>query len=232
MELKKVDTQKMQDNLNKIVAMNKIKSIIQDNNLNINRCMDDFYIIGSWDDLSTFVKFYNGLSFELDTYGRLPDDIKGTIEDFKDIDSILKEWGFSDEYGTCDNCLNHVELKPMDKIDYWVKDGSIICGDCIRTDESLTNDYINHLINNPQHANTILNDSHLEAANFKKCICNNNICAFENGLHIGANDKPDEILKNAIAKNPDREFIFDITGVNMFQIDFTLWNRKKELMEA
>ncbi len=212
----------------------KILQIIRDNDLNISMCSDGFFIIDSWEDLNKFVAAYNHTDISNIEYGRLNKDRleitdMSIDQEFKTTNDILKEHGFSDEYGCCDNCHNHIELMTMGKIDYHIFDGSLICGDCIRDDKnSYQEDYLTYLINNDKTANTILSDKQIEALGFKKCMCNKQECYFESGLHPGQTDNPKEILKHAIAKNPNKEYIFDILTVNMFETDYTIWSREKK----
>lgn len=59
------------------------------------------------------------------------------------------EWGFNDEYGMCDNCRKAVALEPGfigDTPYYYVVDSEFLCGDCIKNDETLTENYIEEIV--------------------------------------------------------------------------------------
>lgn len=177
------------------------------NDIDFKISQDGLIIIDSWDNVKEIEDIFN-----------------------KPIDGIIENWGFSDEYYICDNCNNSIHIYSYDKKDYAFleSDNIIVCGNCIR---DMSNDfykeYIEYLINNPKHANTILPENTLENMGFKKCNCNNEECSFESGLREGSNDNPIEILKHAIAKNPDKDYIFDVNDVDMFGVRYTILSRDK-----
>lgn len=183
---------------------------IQKANIDIDITDDNFIIIQSDSDIKKIEGLFN-----------------------KSIDKIFDNWGYSDEYTSCSNCINVIHLITYDKNDYAFINNEIICGNCIRdTDNDFYKDYINDIINNPKRANTILPDNILENEGFKKCNCNNEECNFESGLREGSNDDPKQILNKAIAKNPDKEYIFDVTNIDMFGVFYTIWNRVKQIDES
>ena len=185
--------------------------IVKDDSINMDICSDRFVIIESHEDIQKIESIMN-----------------------KKIDDIFDEWGFSDEYMKCDNCNNHITSNPYDGKDYAVLDNELICGNCIRdnydinkpNDHDLIDEFLSTIINNPKSANNILSEKIFSNLGFENCKCKDELCSFDNGLHIGCDDNPEIILQNAMAKNPDKEFIFDIQDINMFNVNFTIYSRK------
>jgi hypothetical protein len=186
--------------MNQIEQINLIMQ--KDDSIDIRISNDDYVIISSWDDMEKI------------------EEIIGSK-----IDDIFTNWTFNDEYTTCDKCNNAVELNPYSGRDYYVLDNEIVCGACIRNDEDLTNELIDILVNNPKVANNILTSKILENIGFVKCHCkDNDECSFDNGLHVGMHDDPKQILSNAIKSNPNKDYIFDINTIDMFNVNFTIWS--------
>ena len=143
------------------------------------------------------------------------------------IDNIFDEWGFSDEYTSCYECNKSIHTMSYGKPQYTIlNECDIVCKECITKNHK--DEYINELINNPKKANVLLSIDDIKNHGFTQCHCEDNqICSFiEHGLREKTYN-PEKILKNAIEKNPNKEFIFDITNIDMFEIDFTLYSRTK-----
>ena len=112
-----------------------------------------FLIVDSWGDL-------NDLIMEMG------------LTDENELSDII-EWGFSDEWATCDHCGRAVRTQADGafwKPDYWAdyNHGELICGDCLRGSEEEKKNYLDYLTNNPERANTILSNKELETSGYKK----------------------------------------------------------------
>jgi hypothetical protein len=72
-----------------------------------------------------------------------------------ELDEFI-EWGFDDEYAMCSECRKAVALEPGyfgDIPYYYVVDGEFLCGDCIKNNEQLTENYIEEVIEGGSKAN-------------------------------------------------------------------------------
>ena len=183
------------------IVDHNINGAIEIINGNVTITNDDFYIFESCNDVDEIERL-TGLQ----------------------IDDILKNWGFSDEYVSCNHCNNVIYLSERY---YYISNNEIICGDCLRENKDFQEDYIEYLINNHEVANTILTVSQLKDIDFKPCNCNDDQCKFWAGLRDQKQDNPENILKKAIKLNPDLDYIFDIINISMFDIEFTLYHRCK-----
>lgn len=159
-----------------------------------------FYIFGDWDDVETVQKHFEPHSDHYDS----------TVLDNNDI-----AWGFSDEYGVCEQCGELIEFALADHAIMW--HDVLVCGDCIRGDENNMKDYIADLVNQPKHANTILKPEDLCRIGCKvvKSEC-------ESGLY-GRCDNPSEILTQKLAEKPKGKFFFSIDDNQMFLTEYSLW---------
>lgn len=167
---------------------------------------DYFLIVDSSDDL-------NNLIMELG------------LTDENELSDMV-DWGFSDEWTTCDHCGRAIHTQADSafwKPDFWADYdyGEMLCGDCVREDDPTKKNYLDFLTNNPSHANTILSDKELRDAGYDKL----NTEDYANGWY-GKKDDPKEILKNALDESHDGEFIFSISSQNPFETSFDLWAKK------
>lgn len=72
-----------------------------------------------------------------------------------ELDEFI-EWGFDDEYAMCSECRKAVALEPGyfgDIPYYYVVDGEFLCGDCIKNNEQITENYIEEVIEGGSKAN-------------------------------------------------------------------------------
>ena len=173
--------------------------------LNIRKCSNDIYLIDSREDIKELTK----LGY--------------------DIDNI--NCGFSDEYVVCEKCNKAIYVYSSMPDCATINESELLCGDCIREDKTKQEQLIEDVINNPKRAIAILTEKILEEHGFKKCSCDSegNICKFETGLHTHMTDDPTKILENAISRNPYKEYIFEVTDANMFGVEYTIWNRDKNM---
>ena len=146
-------------------------------------------------------------------------------------DILGSEWGFSDEYTTCSYCYDVIRTFPDSYSwtqDYWIVAGEIFCGDCIREDEDLREDYIDHITNNPEKANTILNDEDFEKVGFIPLaeIKETDRKEYYAGLHFDRiQHDPGEQLK--ILNEEFDNVLFDITSVGQFGTNWKIWVKGK-----
>lgn len=142
-----------------------------------------------------------------------------------DIDTVLDEWVFNDEYTTCATCGALISLHPQyegDTTSYWMHEfEGPICSECTH---DTPEEYIEGLVNNYEDCNTILN---LEDCGFKPCHCQNDVCEFWAGLRNRKQDEPKAILEHAILDNPDFDYVFEMSYSGMFDTIFTLYHRIK-----
>jgi hypothetical protein len=80
-------------------------------------------------------------------------------------------------------------------------DSELVCHECIK---SSPEDYIEYLTNHPKRANTILNESALEAAEFRQFADN-----LESGLHEGQAASPTKIAR-WLRERGVNEYLFSI----------------------
>ena len=136
------------------------------------------------------------------------------------LDELDIDYGFSDEWGRCDTCGKLIRLEADSAHwvpDYYWDENGIECGNCVRQHPE---GYISWLLEDPANrANTILDGKALESAGFHKVDGN-----YENGWY-DRHDSPEEILAKAQEEHPEAEFIFSISGVGKFAVQFELWMR-------
>lgn len=197
------------------------KSLQADENDN-----ERFLIVDGWDFIRELNEWLNdNYSKELykETGYELPKDISDKRYFAEWLDYLTHEmWGFADEYSVCDCCNKAFKTSPDSYswvADYWIDDGAIICGDCVRENEDYSKEYLESLENNPKVANTILSDDEIEEAGYKKIISD---C--ECGWY-GRNDNPKKILEGVIHNNTDGRYLFSISGCGQFFTNFDMWEK-------
>ena len=165
-----------------------------------NTTFGKFYIFGSSNDTRKVQQHFKPNSDQYDT-------------------SVLEEydlaWGYSDDYGICEECGGLIEFALADHAIMW--HDALVCGDCIRGDENNMKDYVADLVNQPKHANTILKPEDLCRIGCKvvKSEC-------ESGWY-GRCDNPSEILTQKLAEKPNGKFFFSIDDDQMFLTEYSLW---------
>lgn len=172
-----------------------------------------FLIVYGWDTIKQMQQIIKPDFVPEDEYDT------SVIDNLKDV-----EWGFADEWSRCDECGKVIRTQPDSYSfvpDYWVNDSEILCGDCVRNNHA--EEYAQSLINKERLANTILTDDNLEELGFIRIESD-----FESGWY-DRNDSPKEILKTALDKHPNGEFLFSISGQAQFATQFELWAREESL---
>ena len=91
----------------------------------------------------------------------------------------------------------------------------IEAGDCL-------DEYEEHLLNNPKHADTF--DVDWTERGFVKL----NEDEYESGFHPGQTDDPTIILAKARKADPNADYLFSIDGVGQFDMRFSIWKRARE----
>ena len=185
-----------------------------------------FLIVDGWYFIWELNEWLNAnYAKELDDETRygLPKDIDDREYFTEWLDYLTHEmWGFADEYSVCECCDKVFKTSPDSYswvADYWLGDGFIVCGDCVRENEDYTKEYLQWLENNPHAANTILLDDDIKKAGYKKIIPE---CEY--GWYC-RQDNPEEILDGVLLNNKDGKYIFSITRCGQFFTNFDMWEK-------
>ena len=133
---------------------------------------------------------------------------------------FLVDW--SDEYICCDECYKVFRCKANSygwSMFGYIFDGFAICGECL---PNCTDDYIVELTNNPRKAITPALEGivNLESRGYTQVNGE-----FVNGLHPGQTDNPEKILNALLNNDPQGKFIFAISGVGQFDINFVVYKK-------
>ena len=232
-------------NRNREIALDKLEEIIE--NLNLNSQITEsvetgepFIIIEEWSELGIIQRelnrvmapkfFYKHYIEYLNTKGNdafqdMRIEHNGwyiTPTGLNTLDHWF-EWGFSDEFSTCENCGRSFQYSQSsyDDIPRWALiDGlGIFCHECIR--DEFEEEYIESVTNNPEQALkiTIINESRLAELGWKELEGK-----YENGLHEGMNDDPKSIY-NSLKADWDVLFTF---MPSQFYVSFWAWVKPKE----
>ena len=137
-----------------------------------------------------------------------------------DLDELFEgiyglEWGYYDEYCTCDELGIVIRTEPDSygwMADFWVHDCGITSGDFIRDEPD---EYIEYLTNNYKDANTIFDDEQLESMGWINTNDSKYCQMFE---HC---DCPKTVLEEVQENYPNYNVIFSITSVGQFGLDYT-----------
>jgi len=130
-------------------------------------------------------------------------------------------YGYSDEYISCSNCGKYIDTTPGyygDIPRYEIFNDEILCGDCIRLPQ-YEEEYIEYCTNNPKIAIklSIIPITRMIELGWMRLDEK-----YENGLHEGMNDKPEEVFKDVQKRYPGRDIIFDYSP-SQFYIEFGVW---------
>lgn len=131
------------------------------------------------------------------------------------------EWGFSDEYTTCDDCGNIIRTSPNSyhwQPDFYIGDGFIVCNRCFNDNEYYQEEYLADKINNPKQAvNGLMTEEQIKELGFKKLNGE-----YEYGWY-NVNHDPEKIYE-ALSKNFE-EVLFYINNVEQFRVNFIVFVR-------
>ena len=145
----------------------------------------------------------------------------GAQKDKYDDSIILQyvsDYGFSDEWFVCDYLQ---EARPYINnmvYDYAILDGEIYSGDAIRMEKELQKAYIESLINNPKHANTIVDDNVIKGLGFNKV----NEEEYEFGYY-GRTDDNIKIYNDIKEKDKDAQVLFSVKEALPFSTSYDVW---------
>lgn len=162
--------------------------------------------------------------FPLDDAASSPYQLPDGLCDLSDV----VEYGFSDEWSTCDRCNALIRTAP--DCYGWQPDyaefewGERVCKDCLSKDDDMQRDYIE------QHRNArrLLNRDLVDIAETKFGWDMVDV-DYENGWYPGQNDDPRIVLK--LLNAADIDCIF--TGsVGQFDVNFNVWVPTDRLDEA
>lgn len=208
---------------------------VDDNNLRIYvnvypqaNSEDDILVFEDWDSEKKFARLLKSKLENLPDVKKAVEDIIYDVSDREDwwIElAVGDNWTFSDEGFVCDECgkWHFYNLHgACQYANYKIYDGYIICEDCIKSCNENKEEYLQDIINNPEHANTILDYGDLIDLDFNKV----NDYPFANGWY-NSHDDPKEILDKAKNRYPDAEFVFSIRkNYNPFETEFDLYKRE------
>lgn len=137
-------------------------------------------------------------------------------------DDIFGEWnwGYDDQYITCDFCGEIINLEDYGG-DYWIDYEYYggVCGNCVRTTNRATEAYLEYLTNNPDAVNTLLDTGTLTEYGYTQLEGEYQYGSF------GRRESPRHILDNLLAKYPQGEFIFDLVS-NRYATQYTVWAKE------
>ena len=140
------------------------------------------------------------------------------------IDFITGDnWGYYDSYYVCDHCGKAYRYPDYGTHDYFSTEYGIICGDCVRENKDIRDDYLESLINNPKSANGLLGIDVLEELGFEQL----NEDTFENGMY-GTCDCPTEIYELYNKAYPNSDIVFHISSSSPFAVYFDVYIRKAD----
>jgi hypothetical protein len=208
---------KLTEETGKIELTSEMMQALYKANVDFTEAEDDnggtFLIVYDWNTIQELQKVIKPDFEPKDEYDT------SIIDNLKDV-----EWGFADEWGKCDESGKLIRTAPDSYSfvpDFWVNDGELLSGDSVRDNHA--EEYAQSIINNEKLANTILTDDNLEDIGFIKIEE-----GFENGWYE-KHDSPKQILDTALAKHPNGEFLFSISGQSQFATRFELWAREESL---
>ena len=129
-------------------------------------------------------------------------------------------WGYDDQYISCDFCGEIINLEDYGG-DYWIDYDYYggVCGNCVRNASRATLAYIEHLTNNYEAVNSLLPTDKLKEYGFIQLEG-----VYEWGSY-GRRESPRQILDNLLAKYPSGEFIFDLIS-NRYATQYTVWAKE------
>ena len=234
-------------NRNREIALSKLADIIGKFELNSQitesvETGEPFIIIEEWSELGTIQRELNRCMAPKFFYKHYIDFLNiqgdGAFEDMRPqseppytVPNGLHElndwfdWGFSDEYTTCENCGKSFQYSQGSYIDIpkWALiDGlGIFCHECIR--DEFEEEYIESVTNNPEQALkiTIIDEQRLIELGWTEPEPNEE---YKNGLHQGMNDKPIDVY-NKLKDKYDVIFTF---MPSQFYVAFWAWTKLKE----
>jgi len=131
---------------------------------------------------------------------------------------------FADEVDTCSECGKVIYTIPSYhgwKPDYWMSEYGRVCEQCTLENPE---GYIEHLVNNPDSANTFLSNEKLEELGFIKLDE-----IYENGFHQGMNDDPNKIFNKL--KDKYYDIIFNISETSQFYVTFDVYVKQDRELE-
>lgn len=178
-----------------------------------------FFIVDGWNDIEVFNK-------ECEERGLINDETGEILNWDSYCEEIGWEWGFADEYSTCGNCGGLIKTSPDYygwTPDYWITDGDITCGDCVR--EDFAEEYIGEILHGYHHchdfstANVLIGFDQLYKMGFYKLDEK-----YYNGMHHGMNDKPEDVFKKLEKKH---WVLFEIHP-SQFYVKFEVWVKDKQ----
>ena len=205
------------------------QSLTESNKRNLKTIPEDAY--DKLVDLDITMTTYDGepfwIFYDWETLGDASDALEPGMQGDKYDDSIIlqyvSDYGFADEWFVCaglEEARTYLNAQYVN--DYAIIDGEAYSGDFIREDNQAAKEYIHSLVNNPKHANTIVDDNTLIRLGFKKV---NEEESYENGWY-DRQDNPTEIYNKLKEEfGDDVEVVFSVSYSNPFTTGFDVWAR-------
>jgi hypothetical protein len=125
------------------------------------------------------------------------------------------EVGWEDEWGICDDCGKAIRMSPDSyswKPYYWLSDGGIVCGDCVKSDPT---DYLEFLRGNDRHCLSF----DIDLTEYGYSLYKGD---YEAGFHPGQNADPRKIAIE-LRQRGIMDFIFVLDSTGQFDISFSVW---------
>ena len=129
------------------------------------------------------------------------------------------EWGYYDEYMTCEECGILIHIGGYGTLDYWINDGYVLSGEFIRDNPD---EYIEHLTNNYKDANVIFDEGQLIDLGWVNTNNDKYCRMFE---HC---DCPQSVLQETQEQYPEYNVLFSIIAIDPFETDYVAWIKLKE----
>jgi hypothetical protein len=166
----------------------------------------DFWIVDGWETL-------NGIK----------DAVKDEGLSYSDMDAILGQWGFDDEWCRCSGCMNAFNIYPSfygQDLQYVVMNEGYYCLECAK---EFKDSYLEEIINEPTKAvqKNVISEQDLIGMGFEK-----KGEGYEQGHHEGQNADPQDIYSEVSREYGDIVFVVD--NVGQFDVTFSVWCRSKK----
>ena len=192
--------------------MVKLSEFLNDRNFNssINQYEgSDFLLLEGHDEKEKIEKFLTNYQ-----------DLHGFY--YESVDSLFSSnYGFSDEYVTCNGCGNIICTTPgyygdQPKYHTFMEACEILCKDCIDIEE-----LIQDVKNNPKNCikRSLFTEKDIEKEGFVLLNSEN----FQNGFYEGMNDDPQKILEQF--QNRYNEIVFFLNETSQFYLEFSAYGR-------
>lgn len=143
---------------------------------------------------------------------------------FKALERLGYEFEWEDEWSDCSSCGKLIRTNPNGygwrRYYYETDDCDRICGDCVQSDDSECQRYLEWLEGSYTRAMTF--DLDLAKLGYV-----HNEARFEHGFHHGQDADPKKVAEELKRRGINR-FIFELDSVGQFDMDFSFWVHESE----